>query len=223
MHSSRNIRVASRASPLARSQVEEVLLCLQKKGIKVEFIPTFLKTVGDIDLKTPLRNVTSSDFFTREVDAKVLEGACDIAIHSAKDLPDPIPEGLEVVAITEGVDSSDSLVFRENESLDSLKKGAKIGISCERREKAVLALRSDFLCVDIRGTIEERLKKLTLQHIDGVVVAEAALIRLKLAHLNRMKLPSEVAPLQGKLAVVSRKDHREMKALFSLLDTRSPV
>lgn len=214
------ISVASRASPLARVQVSEVLTDLRHLYPAVEFSCIFQKTVGDIDKLTSLRSLDKTDFFTRELDHMVFAGQCRIAIHAAKDLPEPLPKGLEVIAITRGVDSSDVLVLREGESLAALPSGALIATSSVRREKAVRQLRNDVIFVDVRGTIEERLQRLLDGRADGVVVAEAALIRLGLTHLNRMWLPGETVPLQGKLAVVSRCEDTEMAEMFASIDCR---
>lgn len=203
--------VGARDSKLSQVQVEEVLTELKQFHPHVKFSPFWVKTTGDKDLKTSLRSLDKTDFFTKELDQMLLEGKIRIAIHSAKDLPEPLPVGLSVVAITKGVDPSDSLVFHE------LPQGAKIGCSSERREKVLLHLRPDFRCVDIRGNIEQRLSLLDQGIVDGVVLAEAALIRLGLTHRRRIQLPGQAAPLQGKLAVVARTDDSEMMELFSCL------
>lgn len=119
-----------------------------------------------------------------------------LAIHSAKDLPDPLPEGLALALVTKGVDPRDSLVFREGDSLSTLPSGAVIATSSSRREEVVRQLRGDLVFIDLRGDIEERLAKLT-DGADGVVVAEAALIRLKLTHLNRLILPGKRRPAKA--------------------------
>jgi hydroxymethylbilane synthase len=157
-----------------------------------------------------------TDFFTREVDKLVLEGLVRVGIHSAKDLPDPMPEGLCVAALTRCIDSRDALVFRER-----LPQGALIATSSERREHAALCLRSDFRFKDLRGTIGERLGQLERGEVDGVIVAEAALIRLGLSYLTRVYLPGETADGQGRLAVVCRSSDLEMRELFGQVNCAS--
>ncbi len=213
----RHISLAARESPLSYIQTQEVLAELKKFHPEVEFDLTLIKTMGDKDLLTSLRNMDKTDFFTRELDCMLLQGKCRAVIHAAKDLPDPLADGLTVAALTQGVDSSDSLVLQQGETLDSLPSGAVIATSSLRREESVRKLRQDFTFVDIRGTIEERLKKIDSGTVHGVVIAEAAIIRLNLTHLNRFKLPGDTAPLQGKLAVLVRDDDSEMKELFSCL------
>lgn len=221
MRSSVKIKVGARSSNLSRAQVAEVLALIQEVHPEVEFDPVFLLSHGDKDRKTSLRTLDKTDFFTREIDEMLLSGAVQVAIHSAKDLPDPIPRGLALIALTKGVDSSDSLVLRKGESLSTLSEGAVVATSSERREKECLKLRSDFSFIDLRGTIEERLKKLDTKEADGVVVAEAALIRLKLTHLNRVRLPGETVEGQGRLAILAREQDDAMKMLFSCLDQSS--
>jgi hydroxymethylbilane synthase len=214
------IKVGSRGSSLARIQVNEVFQEIVRVNSSIVFDPIWVTTTGDRDLQTSLRTLEKSDFFTKEIDALLLFGGCRIAIHSAKDLSEPLQDGLVMAALTQGVDPSDALVFRKNESLETLPLGARIGTSSVRREEMILKLRPDALCVDIRGTIEERLSLLDQGIFDAVIMAEAALIRLKLNNRNRFLIPGPAAALQGQLAVIIRKEDDEMRALFSTIDVR---
>ena len=211
------IAAGARLSPLSKAQFEEIQEELLRCHPHVVLEPVWTQTLGDLDRATSLRSLGKCDFFTRDLDLMLLEGKIRIAIHSAKDLPDPIPEGLLVIALTRGIDSRDSLVFRIGETLETLPPGARIATSSFRREEAVRELRSDLVFTDLRGTIAERLAQLKKGESDGVVVAEAALIRLKLTHLNRIFLPGETTPLQGKLAIVARARDAEMKQMFHVL------
>lgn len=215
------IVVGARSSSLSKVQVNEILIELHKYHPYVSFEPNFVLSKGDKDLKTSLRTLNKSDFFTKEIDEMLLDGQCRIAIHSAKDLPDPIPKGLILAAITHGLDPADVLVMRPGCTLQSLPANAIIATSSERREEVVHQLRSDLKFVDIRGTIEHRLVKLDSGEVDAVVIAEAALIRLGLAHLNRLRLPGPTVENQGQLAVVARTQDNEMLTLFSCIDSRS--
>ncbi|MBI3900529.1 MAG: hydroxymethylbilane synthase, partial [Chlamydiia bacterium] len=132
------------------------------------------------------------------------------------DLPKPLPLGLRVVAITKCVDPRDSLVFLG----DELKPGGVIALSCERREEALKKIDPTFRFVDLRGTIEERLSLLERGDVDGVVVAEAALIRLKRTFLQRKILEIPTPPLQGRLAVLAKEEDGEMRDLFAPLYDR---
>jgi hydroxymethylbilane synthase len=216
----KTILVGSRSSPLSRAQVREVLESLQRFHPEINFDPVWIETRGDLDQTTSLRALEKTDFFTQEIEERQLNGEFEISIHSAKDLPEELRLGLRVVALTQGLDPSDVLVMREGDTMESLASPARIGTSSARREHNLLALRSDLQCVDIRGPIQKRLELLEEKYVDGVVVAEAALIRLKLTHLNRIVIPGECARHQGQLAVVARLDDHASATLFSSLDTR---
>lgn len=184
------LKVGARSSPLSRAQVEEV-----RGELGLDFEVTWVETTGDLDRSSSLRKMEKSDFFTRELDLMLLNEEIDAAIHSAKDLPEPLPKGLKIAWISQGLDPRDSLVIKKEPV-------QIVATSSERREEAVRQLFPDCRFVDLRGTIQERLKK----EVDGVVVAEAALIRLGLTHLPRVFLPGPTAPLQGKIAIVCRED-----------------
>ncbi|WP_079989460.1 hydroxymethylbilane synthase [Candidatus Protochlamydia phocaeensis] len=214
------IPVGARSSPLSRVQVKEVLQALQQYHPLVDFIVHFLSTTGDQDQSTSLRTLDKTDFFTKEIDLGILSGHFRLGIHSAKDLPAPLPKGLSLICLTKGVDAADVLVLRDGETLASLPSQACIATSSARREECVKLLRTDLSFCDLRGTIEQRLAKLERKEADGVVVAEAALIRLGLTHLNRIRLPGPTAEGQGQLAVVALEGDQEMRTLFACLDVR---
>ncbi len=210
------IRLAGRESKLSRAQILEVMQQLPT----IEYTVEWMKTHGDKDKRTSLRSLDrSSDFFTKELDEYLLEGKCDAVVHSAKDLPHPLRKGIALIALTKGLDSSDSLVFREGENLETLPIGALIATSSARREIAVKELRDDFRFTDIRGTIVERLEQLYEGKVDGVVIAEAALIRLGL-NPARVLVPGETAALQGQLAVTAREHDNEVAKIFESIDSR---
>lgn len=217
------LTVGARDSPLSQAQVKEVLEEIRKHHPHITFQPLLVKTTGDHDRKTSLRTLDKTDFFTKDIDALLLNGKCRIAVHSAKDLPAPLPKGLRIAAVTQGVDCGDSLVLRSGETLESLPSGATIATSSARREDAVRSLRQDVRFIDLRGTIGERLAVLDAGVADCVVLAEAALIRLGLTHLNRIRLPGSTATGQGQLAVLVREGDAEMLVLFSCLDVRSTL
>lgn len=214
------VKVAARSSPLSKVQVLEVLQELHQHHPKVEFETLWMKTRGDKDLQTSLRVMANSDFFTYEVDQALLQGKCDIAIHSAKDLPNPLASGIALAAVTKGLPNGDSLVMRKGVSFQTLPAGAVIATSSERRENAIKELRSDLCFKDLRGNIGQRLELLENGQADGIVVADAALIRLGLMHLNLFSIPGSTTPLQGQLAITTRHDHSVMLKLFTCLDHR---
>lgn len=214
------ISVGARQSLLSQAQVKEVHKELKRIHKSVLFSCLFVETTGDKDQITSLRTMEKTDFFTRELDQLLLQEKCRIAIHSAKDLPELLAKGLKIAAITKGVDPSDVLVMRPGDTLETLPKNATIATSSVRREEIVKQLRPDFKFIDLRGPISKRLAKLDTGEADGIVVAEAALIRLRMKELNRFFLPGPVAPYQGQLAIVVREDDNEMIELFACLDVR---
>lgn len=209
------LKVGARGSALSKKQVEEVM-----GELGVEYEAVWIETRGDRDKTSSLGPMEKTDFFTREVDEQVLKGECDVGIHSAKDLPEPLPKGLKIFALTKGLASYDSLVMHQGQKFEKLKRGAVIGSSSKRRDRVVRGLKPDLKCIEVRGTIEERLEKLDRGEVDGLVVAEAALIRLGLKERNRIELPGPVAPLQGKLAIVGRDGDEKTEALFKKVDAR---
>jgi hydroxymethylbilane synthase len=214
------ISVAARSSELSQTQVKEVLEGLHLHYPQVTFTTTSLETTGDIDQTTSLRNLGKTDFFTAQVDRFQLEGKCRVSIHSAKDLPEPLANGLTIAAITKGLDPSDSLVLRQSQKTTDLSTVSLIATSSIRREEAAKSLVPHAKFTDLRGDIKKRLSLLDKGSVDGVIVAEAALIRLGLTDLNRVKLPGETTALQGQLAIVVRNDDNEMIEMFSCLDER---
>ncbi len=208
--SSLEITVGARGSRLSKAQVEEVYQEIKLFFPEIRFVPTWIPTRGDQDKKTSLKTLEKTNFFTDEVDRRQVAGEFQISIHSAKDLPDPLHPELEVIAFTKGVDPSDSLVVREF----PIPQGARIGTSSERREAFLKNWREDLVCVDVRGTIDERLKLLDEGELDGIVVAEAALIRLKQTERSRLHLDWETAKMQGRLAIIARKNDTHMVNIF---------
>lgn len=211
------VKTGARGSNLSQKQVWEILKELNQYVPNVSFDPVWIKTSGDKDQKTSLRFMENSNFFTKELDDLLLAGEFRVTMHSAKDLPQPLADGLSMVALTRGLDPSDSLVM----SPTFTGKG-KIATSSIRREKTILELYPEAQIVDIRGTIEQRLEFLERGEIEGLVVAECALIRLELTHLKRVTLPKPYAEYQGQLAVLARSDDVEMQKLFACIDSRKP-
>jgi uroporphyrinogen III methyltransferase/synthase len=156
------------------------------------------------------------------LDDELRAGRADFAIHSAKDLPLPLPRDLEVVALMPPADQSDALACRPGAgpTLDKLPAGSKVGTSSPLRQKELRALRPDLEVVGIRGTIEERLSKLDRGLFDAVIVATCALKRLRLEHRIGEILPFATHPLQGHLAVTALRNRPDVKRLWEPLDLR---
>jgi hydroxymethylbilane synthase len=190
---------------------------------EISFKAHFVDSKGDKDKNTSLRGLEKTNFFTDTLDTAILEGSAQVALHSAKDLPDPLPKGLVQAALTPCIDSRDAVVFADHISLDSsflCSYPLKIATSSKRREEAVRDILPQATFCDLRGTIEERLRVIETGIADGVVLAEAALIRLNMTHLPRIYLPGKTTSGQGSLAIVVREDQQALIELFSILDIR---
>lgn len=216
LRSQAEIRVISRNSNLALKQVDEVFSKFPETQYKI--IPT--QSFGDKNKQISLLTNSIPDFFTRELDLVILNNEADIAIHSAKDLPYPLPEGLEIIALLEAFDKTDSLVCKDNLKLSELKQGSRVGTSSQARKNELLSIRPDLQIVSIRGTIEERIEQVENASIDALIVATCALKRLGLENRIAEVLPFETHPLQGHLAIVAKSGNENMKQLFSEIDIR---
>ncbi|MDO4164796.1 MAG: uroporphyrinogen-III C-methyltransferase [Bacteroides sp.] len=210
------IKVISRNSPLALLQVKEFFSLFPALEYEVAEVTSY----GDRHKDISLMDNISADFFTRELDRAVLDGEADIAIHSAKDLPYPLPAGLELYCLTEASDKSDSLVSSDSLTLAQLPAGSRIGTSSKMRKTELLQLRQDIEVVSIRGTIEERIAQVDNGYIDALIVATCALQRLGLEERIAERLPFKTHPLQGNLAVIGRRGETALKALFAEQDIR---
>ena len=211
------VKIASRSSPLALVQIDEIIRELKTLGKSFKFETIKLETAGDTDKLTPL-TISRDDFFTDTIDQALLEGKADIAIHSAKDLPQELHEDLKIFALTKGLDDKDAWAGRVRWKDLPLK--ARIGTSSALRQKQILELRPDVMIVNIRGTINERLELIKEGKVDGIVVAACALKRLNLESKIKDIFPWEGMPLQGQLAVVGRQKDRELEEIFSVIDVR---
>jgi len=208
------MKVISRNSKLALVQVDECFALYPQLTYELVSVASFGDKRKDISL---LEN-PPADIFTRELDEAILSGTADVAVHSAKDLPYPLPQGLEVIALLKEFDQTDSLVSKTDQLLSELPTGSKVGTSSPTRKKELLALRPDLQVVSIRGTIEERIALVDNGQIDALIVATCALYRLKLSHRIAQVLPFETHPLQGLLAVVAASERADLKADFNAHD-----
>ncbi len=205
-------KIGIRPSTLALKQAEEVVVFLKKRFPKARFSFVKIATPGDRDKVTPLSEVEGSDFFTRDIDEALISGKIDFAVHSAKDLPDVLPQGLSVFVETQPLSPFDALVSKGNIKLAVLAQASRIGVSSARRKLRIKVLRPDLIIVDVRGTIEERLRLIDDGKIDALIVAHAALIRLGLEKRASEILPLEIFkahPKQGRLAILTRKEYEK--------------
>ena len=207
----KKIRVIARGSRLSRLQVEEVFKNFPELAYEIKYLESY----GDKNQQISLLNGEApADIFTRELDDAIRQGDADIAIHSAKDLPYPLPEDIEVIALFPAFDTTDSLVSRDHRKLAELPAGSIIGTSSPLRKKGLSELRPDLTIKGIRGCIEERVQQVKDGKYDAAIVATCALKRLGIEDEIAEVLPFPTHPLQGFLAITGKKvksEERRMK------------
>ena len=219
----KKIRVIARGSRLSRLQVEEVFKNFPELAYEIKYLESY----GDKNQQISLLNGEApADIFTRELDDAIRQGDADIAIHSAKDLPYPLPEDIEVIALFPAFDTTDSLVSRDHKKLAELPAGSIIGTSSPLRKKGLNELRPDLTIKGIRGCIEERVLQVKNGKYDAAIVATCALKRLGMEDEIAEVLPFPTHPLQGFLAVTAKKGSQDLKQAFaskSILDKQGSV
>ncbi|MDD5458038.1 MAG: hydroxymethylbilane synthase [Phycisphaerae bacterium] len=218
----RSIRIASRASKLALIQSGYIGKLLQDICPGVEIAIVTVSTKGDRDKSDFLHKSESVGFFTSEVEKFLLEGKADIAVHSLKDLPTAIREGLVIAAIPQRESPADAFIAASGiTSIETLCSGATVGTSSLRRMAQLKRMRSDLNCVPLRGNVETRVNKVVCGKIDAAILACAGLNRLGLADkISQVLSPDDFvpAPGQGALAVQTRCDDEKIIRLVSRLD-----
>lgn len=218
----KKIRVIARGSRLSRLQVEEVFKNFPELAYEIKYLESY----GDKNQQISLLNGEApADIFTRELDDAIRQGDADIAIHSAKDLPYPLPEDIEVIALFPAFDTTDSLVSRDHKKLAELPAGSIIGTSSPLRKKGLNELRPDLTIKGIRGCIEERVQQVKDGKYDAAIVATCALKRLGMEDEIAEVLPFPTHPLQGFLAITAKKgsDLKQAFASKSILDKQGSV
>jgi hydroxymethylbilane synthase len=217
----RVLRIGTRASQLAMWQAKRVaeLLSALPEAPPVELVA--LRTEGDVRTDIPLWQAGGRAFFTREIDAAVLAGEADLAVHSLKDLPTSLDPGLVLSAVLEREDPRDALLAQPPLRLDELAAGARIGTSSLRRRAFLARLRPDLTVLELRGNVPTRVERLTRSEFDAIVLAAAGLKRLGLdKHITAYLPPEDFTPAvsQGAIAVVSRADDQSCARWLERLD-----
>lgn len=211
-------RILSRGSPLARLQVDEALPALRRALPDADFTHDVVETIGDRDQHTALTDAAvPTDFFTRDLDRAQIDGHADLVIHSAKDLPDPMPDGLVVAAMLPARDTRDVLILRPGESLDSVRV---VGTSSPVREAHMRTRFPDAECKPIRGGIGRRIEQIDDGSYDALVTAGCAMQRLGWDDRITEWLDYETTPLQGRLAITVRADRRDLIDALAAIDVR---
>ncbi len=216
------LRIGTRASQLALWQANWVKDQLEQRHPGLEVTLTKIKTQGDKILDVPLAMVGGKGLFVKEIEEAMLRDEIDIAVHSMKDVPTIFPKGLSLRCITEREDPRDIVVLRPGvASWKDLQQGARIGTSSLRRKAQLLHVRPDFQMVDIRGNVQTRLRKLTEDDLDAVVLAAAGMIRLGFeAQISEYLSTSTSLPAigQGALGLETRTNDTETNAMIDFFN-----
>ncbi len=215
------LRIATRQSQLALAQTRwvEKLLLANHPALEIEEV--LITTRGDIHQQGPLWQMGGKALFVSELENAILENKADIAIHSMKDLPAELAEGLEIVCVPSREDPRDALIAQSGEDLDELEAGSTIGTSSLRRTIQLRRVRPDLAYEPIRGNVDTRLKKLEQGDYSAIVVAIAGLRRLGISDARIRPISRELsipAVGQGAIAIQARAEHQAMIQYFQPLE-----
>ena len=222
-----SIRIATRESPLALWQAEHVKALIERThpGTVVTLVP--MTTLGDQLLDRSLATVGGKGLFVKELETAMFENRADIAVHSMKDVPAQLPDGLVLTAYLSGEDPRDAFVSNRYGSLNELPQGAVVGTASLRRQAQLRQLRPDLVIKELRGNVGTRLRKLDEGQYDAILLAAAGLIRLKLhARIRESFDMSRFVPAcaQGVVGIECRADDTATRALLAPLhDPQSAI
>jgi hydroxymethylbilane synthase len=205
------LRIGTRGSPLALAQAHEVRrrLAAAHAVDEAAIAITVIKTTGDAIQNRPLVEIGGKGLFTKEIEQALLDGAIDVAVHSAKDIPGFLPDGLALAVCLPREDARDAFISRKAAAFAALAHGAVVGTASPRRQAMVKRLRPDLQVVPLRGNVETRLKKLDAGEVDATLLAMAGLNRLGLAAAATAPLDlDDFVPAvgQGVIALETRAD-----------------
>ncbi len=218
------LRIGSRGSKLALAQVDIIIGLLRSVDSGLEFDKNIIKTRGDKIVDTPLAKIGGKGLFVKEIDEAVLRGDVDFAVHSAKDVPTDLLDGLVISCIPEREEINDVLISKDGSGLDELPRGAVVGTSSLRRKAELLNYRGDFLTENIRGNVDTRIRKVKEGDFDATIMAKAGLKRLGFTGEITETLSTKVflpSVGQGAIAVVSREDFDSIDVLKEIIHAPS--
>jgi hydroxymethylbilane synthase len=224
-----SLRIGTRGSPLALAQAHEVrrLLAVANGCVESRFEIVVIRTTGDMIQDRPLSEAGGKGLFTKEIDAAMLNGEIDVAVHSSKDLPTFLPEGVTIAGYLPREDVRDAFVSARADSLAALPQGATLGTASLRRLAQVKRLRPDIRATLLRGNVETRLRKAEAGEVDATLLAYAGLKRLGLAHRATALLDIDAflpAVGQGAIGLTARaNDAATHLALSGIVDAETGV
>lgn len=214
--------IGSRGSKLALWQSNFIKNEIEKKNKKITVEVKLIKTKGDKILDVALSKIGDKALFTKELEVALLDGKIDLAVHSLKDLPTLVPDGLEIAAITKRHPAGDVLIARKKgTTIDNLREGAVVGTGSLRRSSQLRHLRPDIITVDLRGNVPTRIEKFLKSEWDAIILARAGVERLKLNKYISSFIDVNVmlpAVGQGALGLETRKNDERVKSIISAIN-----
>ena len=217
--------IGSRGSQLALYQAHWVKTWLEQNHPDLSIAISIIKTSGDVFLDAPLSQIGGKGVFTKEIEEALLAEKIDLAVHSMKDLPTVLPEGLCLGAVPKREDARDAFLSNQFDSIDRLPAGARIGTSSLRRQSQLLLLRKDLQILNLRGNLDTRIRKLDEHQYDAILLACAGLERLGLSHRIKQRIPIDLmcpAVGQGAMGIeVRQKDKYIMDVLSRIHDNQA--
>ena len=217
------LKLGTRGSKLALWQAQAVTERLKEYHPDLQIEVVIIKTAGDKILDVALSRIGDKGLFTKELEKALLDRTIDLAVHSLKDLPSQLGEGLKLAAVMPRENPGDVLISRSGLHLSDLPAGSVIGTSSLRRTAQLKAVRPDLQVIDIRGNVETRIKKMQEQQLDGIILAYAGVKRLGLEHWITQVLPYDImlpATGQGTIAIETRDHDEKMDSILETVNDR---
>jgi len=218
---SKTIRIGTRGSQLALWQANWVKSNLEGLYRDLQIELEVIKTSGDKILDVPLAKVGGKGLFVKEIEQALMDGQIDIAVHSMKDMPGDLPDSLCIGVIPEREVPYDILISQGDKPIKNLPTGARVGTSSLRRASQLLYMRPDIEIFPLRGNLDTRIRKLTSEHLDAIILAGAGVKRLNLEHVISEYIdPDIILPAvgQGALCIEVRKADPPIHELIAPLD-----
>jgi hydroxymethylbilane synthase len=216
-----NLTIGTRGSALALWQAKHVAAAIEERHPHITVELTIIKTQGDKILDTPLAKIGTKGLFTKEIEDALLDGRVDLAVHSMKDLPTDLPDGLKLAAVMKREDPRDVFISRDARKLEELNRGEKIGTSSLRRKAFLLNRFPGLDVISIRGNVDTRLRKIETENLSGIMLAAAGILRMGFQdRITQFVDPTMMIPAigQGALAIETRTSDPETEALIAHLD-----
>lgn len=222
----RKFTIGTRGSKLALWQSNYIKNLIENKYPDVRIDLNIIKTQGDKILDTPLSKIGGKGLFVKEIENALLDKTADLAVHSMKDVPMDLPDGLELFATPERQEPNDAFLSIKYSFIRSLPEKAVVGTSSLRRKLQILKIRPDLIVKDLRGNVDTRIRKLTEGEFDAIILAKAGLNRLKMTeHIKETVSINDILPAacQGAIGIEIRSDDEEIKSVLGFINHKDTM